>query len=49
VWHAKWSVVGTGFKMRLQEALVEFQKSHASFIDQDYKVNPRFMYWLTVR
>jgi hypothetical protein len=31
--HAEWADVSTGFKMRLQEALAEFQESHASFID----------------
>jgi hypothetical protein len=32
--HAEWADVATGFKMRLQEALAEFQESHACFIDQ---------------
>jgi hypothetical protein len=32
--HADWADVATGFKMRLQEALAEFQESHACFIDQ---------------
>jgi hypothetical protein len=32
--HAEWADVATGFKMRLQEALAEFQESHTCFIDQ---------------
>jgi hypothetical protein len=32
--HADWADVATGFKMRLQEALAEFQESHTCFIDQ---------------
>jgi hypothetical protein len=32
--HSDWADIGTGFKMRLQEALAEFQESHACFIDQ---------------
>jgi uncharacterized MAPEG superfamily protein len=32
--HSDWADVATGFKMRLQEALAEFQESHACFIDQ---------------
>jgi hypothetical protein len=29
--HADWSDVGTGFRMRLQEALAEFQELHTSY------------------
>jgi hypothetical protein len=32
--HANWSDVATGYKMKLQEALTEFQESHAEFINQ---------------
>jgi hypothetical protein len=32
--HSDWSDVGTGYKMKLQEALAEFQESHGTFIDQ---------------
>jgi hypothetical protein len=32
--HSEWADVATGFKMRLQEALAEFQESHTCFIDQ---------------
>ncbi len=39
--HAEWSDVGTGFKMRLQEALAEFQESHASFIDQGVEIGSK--------
>jgi hypothetical protein len=39
--HADWSDVGTGFRMRLQEALAEFQESHASFIDQSVEIGSK--------
>lgn len=39
--HADWSDVGTGFKMRLQEALSEFQEAHSSFIDQSVEIGSR--------
>jgi hypothetical protein len=32
--HSDWSDVATGYKMKLQEALVEFQESQGKFIDQ---------------
>jgi hypothetical protein len=35
--HADWADVTTGFKMRLQEALAEFQESHTCFMDQVVK------------
>jgi hypothetical protein len=34
---SNWSDVATGYKMRLQEALAEFQESHADFIEQAVK------------
>jgi hypothetical protein len=39
--HADWSDVATGYKMRLQEALAEFQESHAGFIDQAVEVGSK--------
>jgi hypothetical protein len=39
--HADWADVATGFKMRLQEAMAEFQESHAGFIDQAVKIGSK--------
>lgn len=39
--HNDWADVGTGFKMRLQEALMEFQELHGTFIDQAVKVGSK--------
>jgi hypothetical protein len=39
--HAEWADVSTGFKMRLQEALAEFQESHTSFIDHGVKTGSK--------
>jgi hypothetical protein len=36
-----WSDVATGYKMRLQEALMEFQESHGTFIDQSVEIGSR--------
>jgi hypothetical protein len=36
-----WSDVATGFKMRLQEGMAEFQVSHASFIDQAAEIGSK--------
>jgi hypothetical protein len=33
-----WADVGTGFKMRLQESLMEFQESNGTFIDQAVEI-----------
>jgi hypothetical protein len=39
--HADWADVASGFRMRLQEALAEFQEAHTSFIDQSVVVGSR--------
>jgi hypothetical protein len=39
--HADWSDVATGFKMRLQEGMAEFQVSHGSFIDQAAEIGSK--------
>jgi hypothetical protein len=36
-----WADVATGYKMRLQEALMEFQESHGTFIDQSVEIGSR--------
>jgi phage shock protein A len=36
-----WADVGTGFKMRLQEALMEFQESHGTFVDQAVEIGSK--------
>jgi hypothetical protein len=36
-----WADVATGFKMRLQEALAEFQESHGTFIDQAVEIGSK--------
>jgi hypothetical protein len=39
--YADWSEVPTGFKMRLQEGMAEFQVSHRSFIDQAAEIGSK--------
>jgi hypothetical protein len=39
--HAEWSDAGSGFKMRLQETLAEFQEAHSTFIDQAVEIGSR--------
>jgi hypothetical protein len=41
VLHSEWADVATGFKMRLQEALAEFQESHSCFIDQSVELGSK--------
>jgi hypothetical protein len=39
--HMKWADVSTGFKMRLQEALNQFQQAHISYIDQGVEIGSK--------
>jgi hypothetical protein len=39
--HAEWSDSATGFKMKLQEALAEFQEAHASSINKSVEIGSR--------